>query len=261
MSRLTQFCIGIAVASCMPGCADAAREGNALPLLLGGLCAVLPDLLGAFESKPLPNNTATITPDPLDQHPQRIAEGIADALRMPYDTGRALTLCLNPIQMDYGTWRAYRISFLQNPRRVRVSFPEHALSADARLYGPVRCAGSATADVREGRPLSLHFAPCADELIMRSQRKPTLDWSHGIGVCLALALAVALIFDRLSGTVAFVCFCAHLLIDQIGHGGRTWLAPFVADGKPGWRWLPKTSARMDVLTVLGCTAVTLIRLV
>ncbi|MDA1044473.1 MAG: metal-dependent hydrolase [Verrucomicrobia bacterium] len=260
MSRLIQFGVGIAIASCLPGAADAAKNGHALPFVLAGLCAILPDWIGRMARNRSWRNTTSIAPDPLAHNPQMIADGISGAISKACLTGRSQSLSLNPVRLSEDEWEPYRVVFLQDPPRVEVSFPGQGLDAQARLCVPTQSAGSTTMAIGAGRQVTLHITPDDDQRVLLGRHSPSSDWSHGIATALLLALALTLVFDQLSGKVAFTAYVAHVLIDQIGHDGCAWFAPFRTQRYRGLRWLPRDSVKMNIMIVMLCTAVTLANL-
>ncbi|HAS82818.1 MAG TPA: hypothetical protein DCS43_09140, partial [Verrucomicrobia bacterium] len=105
MNNAVHLVAGLAVASCFPSATTAALEGNPLYLLLGGMAALLPNLLDdRVLSRIYPMDVQVVT-DPLAPDPSEIARTVATAIDTAADQGRPFGLRIHGICLGPDRWR------------------------------------------------------------------------------------------------------------------------------------------------------------
>ena len=261
MPSLIYFYVGIAIASCLPIPLNADPKEHLLSWVLGGVCALMPDLLSAFSPKRAGHDqaAAALTPDPLNKDPQMIADGLVTSLMRAYESRSTTSLSLNPIPLTWGKWQGYQVRVLAQARRVEVSFTDHTEQAHAVLYIPLRVSGPAAFTINKDQ-INLYIDAQDTEVLLLSRQNPASSWSHSLPTGLILALGAAVALGPTSALVASAAYLSHLVLDQVGPTGCSWFAPFSRGHCAGLRWLPGHSTKINLLVFIICTSVILANL-
>lgn len=273
MKTAAHFMSGLAVASCFPTAVAAAAGGNPLYFLLGGITALLPDMLDSRLLRYFYRHDAEVAVDPLDPDPQMLAEAVADAIDTAANRSRPLRLRLHTIRLGRDRWQRYRLHLDPGSRLVTVSLTDivnragrpvsttdapHDVprTATAAFTTPLRLDFTAAIDVgsgdgphfqimpeEEGGSVTAHFAPWKRHA------------SHSAALGVILALAAGVLWGSLAGMIVGVAYATHLLLDQLGYMGSNLLWPFSRRRTPGLKLL-HASRLLPNLTVAWLGALT-----
>ncbi|MGC8874290.1 MAG: hypothetical protein ACP5SI_07585, partial [Chloroflexia bacterium] len=109
MKGIAHFASGLALATCFRPIVEASARGSCLPVL-GGIAALLPDLLDFRFARLLERCEGEVLPDPASPDVAGIARRVADAMREAYREGRPRRLLLHTIPLGADRWQSYIVS-------------------------------------------------------------------------------------------------------------------------------------------------------
>jgi hypothetical protein len=217
MNRAAQFMAGIAAAASVPAAVRAGADGNPLPFVLGGLFAVLPDLLDASVGAREPRRLDVfVYPDPLAFDPEGVAEGVARALERAAESGQPVGLVLGEVRLSANAWRESEVVFDPVEGCVRVcadSVAEFPLPCGVCLPDGIRIRVGASGD------RVVRLTPRADGDVCVELRPAGMPWSHSLWVGLAAAGVVTGLWGVWMGLLVGGAWGVHLLADIIGGAG------------------------------------------
>jgi hypothetical protein len=247
---------GLAVASCFPAAVTAAADGNPLFLLLGGISALLPDVLDSRLMRYLYRHDAEVAVDPLAPAPQIIADAVAGAIDIVEQHRQPFRLRLHAIRLGGNRCQRYRLHLDPGTRQVTVTLtdvinragrpvpnadgvPDATRTASAEFAAPLRLAFTAAIDVGSGD--GPHFVFVPDDNGGESVTAQFIPWkrqgSHSIVLGVILAIAAGVIWGSIAGVIVGMAYATHLLLDQLGTMGSSLLWPFLRWRTPGLKLL------------------------
>jgi len=266
MKAGAHFISGLAVASCFPAAVNAAAGGNPLYFLLGGLAALLPDVLDSRLHRYFYRHDAQVAVDPLAPDPQILADAVADAIDNAAERRRPFRLHLHTIRRGRDRWQRYRLHLDPGAQQVTATLtdivnhaghpvptadamPDAPRTATAAFTTPLRLDFTAAINVGPGDGPHFQLTPAAEGGSVTAHFAPwKRQTSHSIATGLILALAAGLAWNPLAGVIAAIAYATHLLFDQLGYMGSNLLWPFRRWRTPGLKLL-HASRRLPNLTV------------
>jgi hypothetical protein len=262
---LTHFVAGVAVASCFPEAVRAAADGQPLPMLLGGICGLLPDTLDFKFARFAYRHEIEVIPDPLAPDPQMIADAVAHAIHRARATGRPVSIKLSTVRVSAAEWLQYRIVLDPLARRVvarctgRVTTdrrpvpggPARPPEAEAALECPVAIDYQAetTVDIFDGPVFRME--PMPDGRVHARFIPWHRAWSHSVVPAALLGLGAGLVWGPAAGWIATLAYVAHILADQLGFLGSNWLAPFTRARTAGFHLAHSDDAFLNLALIWG----------
>ena len=246
---------GIAWATCWPAAFLAARENNPIPILLGGICAILPDTLDQWIVEPLHKPDIHIVPPPEAPEPLLIAETLAQALSQSDDTGKSLEIECYPIPIGPDQWIPYTIHFDCAQKQLFVSICGENLITAAESV-PVGFISDHTNRVAiHSKPLSFRIEPMVDGRVAIKIMPQEQQWTHSLLIALVISVLIAGIWGITTGFIAGGAYALHLLMDQWGFTGSTLFWPFTQRRLPGFQWVKPDQHQFLNLSVLWLAVV------
>lgn len=241
---------GIAWASCWPAAFQSARENNPTLVLLGAICALLPDLLDSWIVKPFRIPDLHIVPPPEAPDPHMIADALVNAISHSRTTGRRLKITCYPIPLGPNLWTPYTLHFDSARKRisVRIDGANPVTATAAISVGFITHPTSRLAIHDE--PLSLQAEPLADHRIAIMVMAATQPWSHSFVLALTLGALVTGIWGLTAGAIAGGAYALHIFINQWGFAGCTLLWPLKHRRYPGFQWVKSSQTQPLDLAVL-----------
>jgi membrane-bound metal-dependent hydrolase YbcI (DUF457 family) len=283
MKGIAHFTTGVAAASFFPFAVEAAQAGNPLYFVLGGAFGILPDTLDFKFYRYFYHHDVTITPDPLEQNPQMIADQLAAAVGRGREMERGCRVKLNSIQMGADLWQQYIVKFDPEGGEVLVRFgpivntgqvpvpgtlPEHPLVGRAKLPCAIEQHYDATTKVDIFDGPSFLFERGAGDRVEIEFLPWHRSWTHSFPVALAFGMIIWLLWGLWqwiahaspSGfvqgwralAVTVLGFAGHLLEDQLGFMGSNLFAPFTRKRSKGLHIMRSGDAFPNFLTVWMC---------
>ncbi len=265
MKAIAHFMSGLAVASCFPPAVTATAGGNPLYFLLGGITALLPDVLDSRLLRYFYPHDAEVAADPLVPDPQILADTVAEAIDTTARRRRPFRLRLHTIRLGRDRWQRYRLHLDPGSRQVTVtltdivnragrpipaaSAPDAPCTASAAFTSRLRLDFTAAIDVDTGDGPHFQIAPDDGDGGVTAQFAPwKRQGSHSAALGVILALASAALWNPLAGVIVGVAYATHILLDQFGFMGSNLLWPFSRRRTPGLKLL-HASRLMPNLTV------------
>ncbi|MCF7838946.1 MAG: metal-dependent hydrolase [Candidatus Marinimicrobia bacterium] len=268
MKGIAHFASGVAAASFFPWAVAAARDGNPVHFILGGLMGLLPDTLDFKFYRFFYKHDVYIEPDPNDPNPQRIAEQIADAVRTAAREHRTVRVKLSTIRLGADYWQQYEVRFDPEANRVRVRF------GPAVNTGQVPVPGSAPKEAREGSAaLDVSLVQTYDATTRvdifdgptfafegQTPQRVVLhflpwhrEWTHSFTFGALLAALGGLIWGWRASVVMLCGYAAHLIEDQLGFMGSNLFFPITRKRLSGLHWMRSGDSLPNFLAVwLSC---------
>jgi len=270
---IAHFISGIAIATFLPAAVRRAVDGS-LVLALGGLFGLLPDTLDFKFARYFEQHTLAIDPDPHALHPQAIAEQVAGAMRIAYETGQPQTVMLHTIRLGPDLWREYSLRFQPETGEVIVRIGPLVSTAQAPLPG------SAPADDAMGRAAvgvpMIHTYDAETKINILSGPSFAFEqqgdavhiaflpwhrrWSHSLTLAAAIGLMVGVLLGPTAGLVSGLGYATHVLQDQLGFMGSNLWWPFTRRRTHGLRLLRSGDALPNFTTVWLAVALILFNL-
>lgn len=248
---------GIAWASCWPVAFQATRENNPIPILLGAICAILPDTLDHWFSKQPHKPDIQIVPPPEAPTPQLIAEALAYSISQSQESGRKLKVALFPIPIGPDQWIPYTIHLDSRHQKLSVTV-EGGNSNSSITHIPLRFITDHTTRLLiNTEPLSLALAPLSDGRILLKAMPGDQQWSHSLVTALAIGVILAGIWGLTCGCIAGGAYVMHIFVDQWGFKGCALLWPFSQRRNSGYQWM-KADTTLAVDRILAWMAFLLI---
>jgi membrane-bound metal-dependent hydrolase YbcI (DUF457 family) len=274
MKGIAHFVTGVALATFFPDVVHQASAGSLLPVL-GGIAGILPDTLDFKFARYFERYSYEIDPGP-EPDPHEIADRLASAMRMAYETRIPQNVCLHTIRLGADLWRQYVVRFdpLRNEIAVRIgpvvntgqvplpgSEPEGSGEVRVRIGVPMVHTYDAENKVDIFSGPSFKFVRKGDRLFVHF-----LDWhrrwSHSLTLALVLGLlaaAIAALSQLVSigsltslpywvGVVTSLGSAGHVLEDQLGHMGSNLFFPFTRERAGGLRLLRSGDTIPNFLT-------------
>ena len=286
MKGIAHFATGVALATFFPDVVHRASAGSLLPVL-GGIAGILPDTLDFKLARYFERYDLEIDPGP-DPNPREIANQLANAMRMAYDSHTPQNVCLHTIRLGADLWRQYVVRFdpLSNEIAVRIgpvvntgqvplpgSEPESSDEVRVRIGVPMVHTYDAENKIDIFSGPSFKFVRKGDRLHVSF-----LDWhrrwSHSLTLALVLGLTAAGIaalaqlvstgnltsLPFWAGIVTTLGSAGHVLEDQLGHMGSNLLFPFTRERTSGLRLLRSGDTIPNFLTFWLSVAMTIFNL-
>jgi len=243
---LSQFLSGIAWATCWPASFQAAAESHPAPILLGGICAILPDTLDLWIAKPFHKPDIHIVPDPEAPNPHLIAETLAHVLSQSHNTGRKCKIDCYPIPVGPNQWIPYSIHFDSARQQIDVTIHGiNPISASALVPNGFVSDTTHHIDIY-AEPLSLCIEPMADGRAFLKMMPQIQQWSHSLVTALIISVLVSGIWGIATGIIAGGAYTLHLYADQWAFTGSALFWPFRKNRQPGFQWIsPPQRRTMD----------------
>jgi len=265
MNAAAHFMSGLAVASCFPTAVTAAAGGNPLFFLLGGITALLPDVLDSRLLCYFYTHDVEVAVDPLAPDPQILADTVAEAIDTTAHRRRPFRLRLHTIRLGRDRWQRYRLHLDPGSRQVTVTLtdivnragrpvpaagaPDALRTASAAFTSRLRLDFTAAIDVDTGDGPHFQITPDDGDGGVTARFAPwKRHGSHSAALGGILDLASAALWNPLAGVIAGVAYATHLLLDQFGYMGSNLLWPFSRRRTPGLKLL-HASRLMPNLTV------------
>jgi hypothetical protein len=271
MKGIAHFAVGVAAASCFPEAVRAGASGQPLYFLLGGVFGLLPDTLDFKLYRFFRRHDIEVIPDPKGVDPQMIADAVAYAANRAAETGKAVTLKLDTVQVGADRWRQYQLKFDVPRRRVAVRVGplvdtsgkplpgedgEEGRERFSPLLQGVKLDYEATTTVGAFDGPTFRMMPAGDGRVVPEFIPWHREWSHSILVGLAFALAGGLLWNWLAGAVIFAAYASHALLDQVGFLGGNLFFPLTKRRSAGLRKAHSGDFLPNILTVwISCLAI------
>ena len=238
---------GLAAASCFPEAVRQAAAGTSLPMVLGGICGLLPDTLDFKVLRYFARSDLQVAPDPLNPCMRDVAETVACAVRNVFASGKPCQLQLHTLRQGADIWQPYELVFDTIRKRVAARLlpvdagekreEDRALAVPIQeSRAPLACplyldyTAAIRVDILDGPVLRLE--PEADGVAVRFipwHRK----WSHSLVFSLLLGLTGWAIASPLIGGIMLTAHAAHVLADHAGWMGSSLFYPFSRRRRPG----------------------------
>ena len=247
MKGIAHFAAGVAVASFFPSAVSAAAEGNALYLLSGAVFGLLPDTLDFKFVRYLCRHDLEIAPDPLKPDATMIANALAASLAEVHANKKSVCIKLHTVRMRVDRWLSYRIEIDRARRTLSVEFGdtvdsggnsvgalERPMQAKVQLPVDLVMDYGAIIDVGflEGPTLLLKPGNgCVESVFIHWHRA----WSHSLALAVVCGAAMSLLAGYVAGLIALFALVSHIVIDQAGFMGGSFLYPFSRERKAGKR--------------------------
>jgi len=249
MNNAVHLVAGLAVASCFPSATTAALEGNPLYLLLGGMAALLPNLLDdRVLSRIYPMDVQVVT-DPLAPDPGEIAQTVATAIDTAADQGRAFWLRIHGICLGPDRWREIHLHLTPQSRQVSVQIGDivntngqtvECLSpfptATADIDAAIRLDQTATMRMPSGDGLCLCMRP-PQGLAVGGVTPVISPWrrqaSHSLITGLAASILGWLILNPVAAGILIATHLVHLVLDMADSLGCNVCWPVTRQRKAG----------------------------
>jgi membrane-bound metal-dependent hydrolase YbcI (DUF457 family) len=279
---IAHFVTGVALATFFPEVVERAADGSILPVL-GGIAGILPDTLDFKFVRFFTTYDLEIDPGP-EPEAREIAEQVADAMRVAYESGEPQRVMLHTVQLGADLWRQYTLRFFPEQSEIAVRV------GPVVNTGQIPLPGYEPGDAEEARiEVGVPMVPTYDDEItvdifsgpsFKFERRRDrlhvhfLDWhrrwSHSLTLTAGLSLGAvgfAALVELLTrggvtrtpmwiGLVVGLGFVGHIWEDQLGYMGSNLFVPFTRDRTRGLRLLRSGDAVPNFLTVW--TAVMLI---
>jgi hypothetical protein len=261
MKGIAHFAVGVSVASCFPVAVQAGADGNPLYFILGGVFGLLPDTFDFKFVRYFFRHDIRVTPDPLNNDPEIIAHGVAEAMEKANETGEPVRIKLDTIQLSSDTWQEYRVTLDVKSRCVRVE------------YGPVIDTGGEVLSCGEGENYSvpvlcrikidylatvtvgafdgpvIEMCPLEDMGVVPAFIPWHRKWSHSVIAALLFGSMCSTIWGLLAGLTAALAYGFHVLLDQFGFMGSCLWFPFGKRRSPGFGLTRSGSAFANTMVV------------
>jgi hypothetical protein len=267
MKGIAHFATGVAAASCFPWAVEAARQGNPLYFILGGVFGLLPDTLDFKAVRFFYRHDVTLEPAARNPDPQQLADALAEAVGRARTENRTLRVKLNTVRAGADAWRQYRIRFDAAAGEVEVEIgplvntgqvplpgegPGLHTRARARLPAPIlqMYDSVTTVDIFDGPTFGLE--PDAEGRVQLHFLPWHRDWSHSLTVGLLWSGLCGAIFGWRAAPVVFTGHLGHVLEDQLGFMGSNLLYPFTRRRLPGAHLMRSGDSLPNFLAVWTC---------
>jgi len=238
--------MGLAWASCWPSALQSASENNPIPILLGALCALLPDTLDFWIAQPFHKPDIHIVSPPEAPAPLMIAEALTQALSKSHKSRLRLDLVCYPMPIGPDQWIPYTLYFDAPRRHISV------MVAGANPCNAVAAAPVGFITAFPGRiivcdePLSLRVEPLPDGRVSFVSMPSDHQWSHSLVIALASGILAAGAWGLTAGIIAGGAYALHILTHHLGYSGTALLWPFKKNCQPGFQWItPRQNPKMD----------------
>ena len=245
MKGIAHFAVGVGVVSCFPVAVAASSDGNPLYFILGGMFGLLPDTLDFKFARYFYAHNVRVTPDPLNNDPAVIAGAVASAMDTASDTGRAVRIKLDTIQLGSDKWQEYSVCFDVKHRCVTAAYgPVVDTGGEALLHGegkavsvPLLCGvridylATVTVGAFDGPVIEMR--PINDRAVVPLFIPWHRRWSHSaLAACLLGSLA-SVVWGAVAGLSVVLAYGLHVLLDQCGFMGSCLWFPLRRDRIPG----------------------------
>jgi len=252
---LSRFVTGLAWASCWPSALESARGNNPIPILLGGIGALLPDTLDQWVSIPLHKPDIHIVPPPEAPDPIMVAETLAQLISQSQNNNRMHKIECYPLPIGPDRWTPYTIHFDSSQQQITVMIGgNNPLKASVPV--PV---GFTTNHIHRlhihSEPLSLRTEPLPDKRVALNIMPQIQQWTHSLLIALVISVLIAGIWGITTGFIAGGAYALHLLMDQWGFTGSTLFWPFTQRRLPGFQWVKPDQHQFLNLSVLWLAVV------
>ena len=247
MKGIAHFAAGIAVASFFPSAVSAAAEGNGLYLLAGGFFGLLPDTLDFKFARYLCAHDVEVAPDPLSPDAGMVAHALASAVADAHASKREVCIKLHSVRINADRWLSYRIAVNRLCSTLSVEFGDVIDSGG----NPVeRLPGRSSAEVKLPVDLVMDYGSIIDVGFLEG---PTLllrpcdecvesvfihwhrAWSHSLALAGVLGVLMGMFAGYVAGLIVALALVSHILIDQAGFMGGSYLFPLVHARRAGMR--------------------------
>jgi membrane-bound metal-dependent hydrolase YbcI (DUF457 family) len=286
MKGIAHFVTGVAVATFFPDLVQGAAQSLAFGPVLGGFAGLLPDTLDFKFVRYLERRDEEIDPAKLtatsgQPDPQAIAERIAAAMDLAYQSGKRVKVHLHTLRLGAGLWRQYRVAFDLARDEVVVELGPVVTTGQmplagsaipgphvgrARLQVPILYTyeGEITIDILSGPSLAFDRKGDAVRVIFLPWHRA---WTHSlflaallgmVGLWIRPAYGSALPAAMAAAMAAAVL--AHIVTDQMGYMGNNLLFPPTRQRTPGWKWFHSGEAVPNFLAVWMSLTVILLNL-
>jgi membrane-bound metal-dependent hydrolase YbcI (DUF457 family) len=278
MKGIAHFATGIAVASFFPEVVRGAAQIPSFAPLLGGFAALLPDTLDfkfiryfyGFDEEIDP---AKLMTDDGYPDPQGIANQVAAAMNLCYETGKRVSLHLHTLRLGSDLWRQYSVAFDVAHRQViarigpvvttgQVPYPDSRIPGLKPGRAPVNANilhtydAETKIDILSGPSMSFQKAGDAIEVTFMPWHR---IWTHSWVMVLLLA-GIGALFAPVYGLVMALAALSHIFEDQLGSMGCNLFFPLTRERLPGLRLMRSGDAFPNFLTVWVSLAVILLNL-
>ena len=278
MKGIAHFATGIAVASFFPEVVRGAAQIPSFAPLVGGFAALLPDTLDfkfiryfyGFDEEIDP---AKLMTDDGYPDPQIIANRVAAAMNLCYETGKRVKIHLHTLRLGADLWRQYSVAFDVAHRQViarigpvvttgQVPYPDSTIPGLEPGQAPVNADilhtydAETKVDILSGPSMSFQKAGDAIEVTFMPWHR---IWTHS-WVMVLLVAGVGALFAPVYGLVMALAALSHILGDQLGSMGCNLFFPLTRKRLPGLGLMRSGDALPNFLTVWISLAVILLNL-
>lgn len=249
MKGFAHFISGIALATFFPEVVRDAAQGAIGPAL-GGIAAMLPDVLDFRFARWLEQPDRTVDPGEDPPPPEAIARAVKEAVEQAWEERRPIRLMLHTLRLGPDAWRRYQVRFDPERSAIEVTIGP-MVSTGGRLIAPEGSSGSPfrlplpipirydydpeiVVDIFSGP--SMAFVPEEDAvriLFLPWHRA----WSHSLVLAALLGVVAGLLGGARIGWVMGLGYALHILEDQLGWMGSNLFWPFTRHRVPGLRWM------------------------
>ena len=276
MKGITHFIMGITVATFFKSLVVGAAEVDSLIILLGGIFGLMPDTLDFKFLIYMEKNDVVIDPDPHDMRPQEIADKIAGAITQAgtLQPGKMTKVQIHTLKLGPDLWQSYTIFFDTRKNDVVVSVGPHVTMSGVFSPGteppPDKARGVARHVPklidRYGRPSRIggFSGPSFGFLKKKdgSVEVVFIPWHRRAGHSLTLGVIFAMFGYLLTnnwvvGTVIFLAWFMHILIDTFGHMGNNLFWPITKQRTSGLHLVSAANPYWNTFTVYTCLALIL----
>jgi membrane-bound metal-dependent hydrolase YbcI (DUF457 family) len=267
MKGIAHFITGVAAASFFPWSIEAAREGNPMYFVIGGVFGLLPDTLDFKWVRFFYRHDVLLEPSALDPDPRVLADALAAAVGRAQSEKRTIRVKLNTVRMGADAWRQYRVRFdpaagdveveigpVVNTGQVPLPGESAATGRRARARLPVPILqmydAVTTVDIFDGPTFGLE--PDAQGRVLLHFLPWHRDWSHSLSVGLLWAGGCAALFGWRTAPIVFAGHLGHVLEDQLGFMGSNLFYPFTRRRMPGAHLMRSGDSLPNFLAVWTC---------
>lgn len=271
MKGIAHFLSGIAAASFIPAAVQQSAQGAWL-LALAGVCALLPDTLDFKFWRFLEQPDDAIDPGP-QPDAQAIADRIATAIDMAFETRRPRILQLHTVKLGADTWQQYTVHF-DVPHQIAVHIGPAVTTSQVPVGAPSRreidkalARTSAPMDYTYDAEVNIDIFSGPSFRLERKGGAVSISflpwhraWSHSLTVAIGMGVIAGLSWGWLAGTVAALGCIVHVIEDQLGAMGSNLVWPFTRVRFPGLNLIRSGDAIPNFLTVWLACSLTLFNL-
>lgn len=249
MKGFAHFISGVALATFFPEIVRDAAHGAIGPAL-GGIAAMLPDVLDFRFARWLEQPDRAVDPQEDPPDPEEIAQAVKEAAEQAWEQRRPTRLILHTLRLGPDAWRRYLVRFDPEGPAVEVEIGPVVNTGGRPMPGtdpscpPLRLPLSIpihydydptiVVDVFSGPSIAFMPENGAVRILFLPWHRA---WSHSLVLAALLGLAAGLLGGARIGWIVGLGYALHVLEDQLGWMGSNLFWPFTRHRIPGLRWM------------------------